>query len=263
MYIGKLGTQSNNLNITSINYSAQAKCQELYGKNQDEENTDVVTLSPAGKNQSMIKQLMNQKEFIQERKQSLLESGSESGSESMNDKLKEYDEQLEAIDEQIAQLQTNDVEDTETESDTDAETGYIYDKPKNKEEAQTEQLSKLTELSSGVSQAEVISSVKAHISGRISVLKSEIESSYGNIAQKIEDVGELQSRSDNLESQTAEKLGEINESAHASQITTTVSTVEESSKAQPEMNESSSTISFVEEENINAYTQSKEENISN
>lgn len=261
MYIGKLGTQSNNLNITSINRSAQAKCQELYGKNQDEEDTDVVTLSPAGKDQSMIKQLMNQKEFIQERKQSLLESDGESDSESMNDKLKEYDEQLEAIDEQIAQLQTNDVE--ETESDTDAETGYIYDKPKTKEEAQTEQLSAITELSSGVSQAEVISTVKDHIDGRISVLKSEIESTNGNIAQKIEDVSELQSRSDSLVSQTAEKLGEINESAHASQTTTAVSTQEESSKTQPEINESNSSISVVEEENKNAFTQTKEENLSN
>lgn len=208
MYIGKMETQPAKINIASINRSAHEKYQALYGKNKEKEQTDDVRISPAGKKQSMLKQLMNQKQFIMDRKQSMLDSDQASGSDSMNEKLKEYEKQLKAIDEQIAQLQSDKPD--EAESDSNDQTGTIYKKPKSKEEAQSEQLNEITKLSSGVSQTEVISSVKDHIDGKIKVLKSEIESSYGNTKQKIEDVGRLQSQSDQLAVQKSEKLGEIN-----------------------------------------------------
>ena len=126
----------------------------------------------------------------------------------MNEKLKQYEKQLKAIDDQIAQLQTDDPDDAKPDSND--QTGTIYKKPKSKEEAQSEQLNEITKLSSGVSQAEIISSVKDHIDGKIKVLKSEIESGNGNTKQKIEDVSRLQNQSDQLATQKSEKLGEIN-----------------------------------------------------
>lgn len=207
MYIGKMGTQPANINITSINRSAHEKYQALYGKSKEKEQTDDVKISPAGKKQSMLKQLMNQKQFILERKQSTLDSDQASGADSMNEKLKEYEKQLKAIDEQIAQLQTE--EPDESESDPNSETGHIYKKPKSKEEAQSEQLSEITKLSSGVSQAKVISSTKDHIDGKINLLKSEIKYGYGNTEHKIMEAGELQSKSNQLAAQTSEKIGEI------------------------------------------------------
>ncbi|MGC6176585.1 hypothetical protein [Lacrimispora sp. 38-1] len=208
MYIGKMETQPAKINIASLNRSAHQKYQALYGKNKEKEQTDDVKISPAGKKQSMLKQLMNQKQLILERKQAMLDSDQANGADSMNEKLKEYENQLKAIDEQIAQLQTDEPDDAK--SDSDDQTGTIYKKPKSKEEANSEQLNEITKLSSGVSQTEVISSAKDHIDRKIKVLKSEIESGYGNTKQKIEDVGRLQSQSDELATQKSEKLGEIN-----------------------------------------------------
>jgi len=211
MYIGKMETQPAKINIASINRSAHQKYQALYGRDKEKEQTDDVKISPAGKKQSMMKQLMNQKQFILERKQEMLDSDQANGADSMNEKLKEYEKQLKAIDEQIAQLQTDEPDDAK--SDSNDQTGTIYKKPRSKEEAQAEQLNEITKLSSGVSQTEVISSAKDHIDGKINLLKSEIESGYGNTKQKIEDVGKLQSQSDKLAAQKSEKLGEVNKAA--------------------------------------------------
>lgn len=231
MYIGKMETQPAKINIASINRSAHEKYQALYGKNKEKEQSDDVRISPAGKKQSMLKQLMNQKQFILDRKQSMLDADQESGSDSMNEKLKEYEKQLKAIDEQISQLQTD--EPDEAESDSNDQTGTIYKKPKSKEEAQSEQLNEITKLSSGVSQTEVISSAKDHIDGKIKVLKSEIESNYGNTEQKIEDVGRLQSQSGQLAVQKSEKLGEINMAA-STQAETIESSIETDNETEKE-----------------------------
>ncbi|MFW6680530.1 hypothetical protein ACOAOT_23180 [Lacrimispora sp. AGF001] len=211
MYIGKMGNQPAKINIASINRSADNKYEAIYGKSKENKKTDEVSISPAGKKQSMLKQLMDQKQRIMEQKQSMLDSDQANGSESMNDKLKEFEQQLKAIDDQIAQLQAD--ESDKSESDSKDDTGKIYKKPKTKEDAQAEQMSAITKLSSGVSQAEIISSAKDMIDGKINVLKSEIKQGYGNTDQKIEAASRLQSRSDQLVAKASEKIGEVNETA--------------------------------------------------
>jgi hypothetical protein len=211
MYIGKMENQPAKINIASINRSANNKYEAIYGKSKESKQTDDVSISPAGKKQSMLKQLMDQKQMILERKQSMLDSDQANGTDSMNEKLKEYEKQLKAIDDQIAQLEAD--ESDKSESDSNEKTGYIYEKPKSKEEAQSEQMNAITKLSSGVSQAEVISSAKDRIDGKINVLKSEIKHGNGNTEQKIADAAVLQSRSDQLTAQTSEKIGEINKTA--------------------------------------------------
>ncbi|WP_077613215.1 hypothetical protein [Clostridium sp. Marseille-P2415] len=208
MYIGKLAGQSSGLDVNAINRTAANKHEALYGKKDEKENKDVVTISPAGKNQSLIEQLMKQKDFLQERKQSLLDSAAENGSGDFDMQLKEYEKQLKDLDEQITQLQTEQAEDTEPEDNT----GKIYEKPKTKEEAQMDQLNDIAAVSSGSDQAEVITSAKNQVDGRIRVLSAEINSGHGNTESKIEQVAELESRSQKLSSQIAEKLGETNDS---------------------------------------------------
>ncbi|NNJ30671.1 hypothetical protein [Lacrimispora defluvii] len=222
MYIGKMETQPAKINIASINRSAKNKYQAIYGKSKESKQTDDVSISPAGKKQGMLKQLMDQKQRILEQKQSMLDSDQANGSESMNDKLKEFEMQLKAIDDQIAQIQAD--ESDKSEPYFIDETGKIYKKPKSKEDAQAEQMSAITKISSGVSQAEVISSAKAMIDGKINVLKSEIKQGYGNTDQKIEAASRLQSRSDQLAAKTSEKMGEINKTAAAMTNNATEST---------------------------------------
>lgn len=211
MYIGKMETQSTKINIASINRSANNKYEAIYGKSKESKKTDEVSISPAGKKQSMLKLLMDQKQRIMEQKQSMLDSDQANGSENMNDKLKEFEMQLKAIDDQIAQIQADESDKSGPYFNDD--TGKIYKKPKSKEDAKAEQMSAITKLSSGVNQAEIISSAKDMIDGKINVLKSEIKQGYGNTDQKIEAASRLQSRSDQLVAKTSEKMGEVNEAA--------------------------------------------------
>ena len=216
MYIGKMDTQVRNTAIASINRSIEASTQAPYGTQKKKEQFDLVSLSPAGKKQNMMKQLMQQKEWLQEKKQSLLESDKDGGAEGISETLKELDKQLEALDQEITQLNTKDEE--KSDSDSNDKIGHVYDKPKSKEEKQSEQLSQITNLASGVAQVKVISSAKDHLDGRINVLKSEIQSGTGNTEKKIADVSELKSRSEELTPQAAEQLDKIKEQINQSKL---------------------------------------------
>lgn len=243
MFIGKMDGQTSGINIQAINRSAAQKA----GKSPEEAasragQNDTLSLSPAGKKQSLIDQLMKQKEFLEERKQSFMDQASENGSPSM-EQLKEFEKQLKNIDEQIAQLQSEQMSETE-ETEEDKE-GIIYEKPKTKEEAETQQIAQLTSMASNMEQAEVISSVKDQVDGRTRVLKAEIKSGNGNIESKIEEAAKLTSQSQQLTADMAEKVQETNasmaeaepvkaEEANASMAQTAPVKAEEASEAQKE-----------------------------
>lgn len=210
MFIGKMDAQTSGINIQAINRSAALKAgkspeeiEERAGQN------DTLTISPAGKKQGLIDQLMKQKEFLEERKQSVMDNASENGTSSM-EQLKEYEEQLKNIDEQIAQLQSEQMNDTE-ETRGDKE-GIIYEKPKTQEEAKTAQIDQLTSLAANLDQAEVISSVKDQVDGKARVLKAEIKSINGANDSKIEEVADLEKRSEQLTADIAAKVQETNAS---------------------------------------------------
>lgn len=204
MNISTLSSNAGGLNIQSINRSAATKNEALNGIKTEKAGTDVATISPAGKKQSMIEQLMKQKEYLQERKQSLIDSATENGSTDLDQQLKEYEQQMKDIDEQITKLQTEDKE----KKESDDTTGMIYEKPKTKEEVQTDQLNGLTALSNGTDQTEVLSSVKGKLDGQITVMNAEVHSMNGSTESKIEKISELKSRSQKISSDIAEKLGD-------------------------------------------------------
>lgn len=204
MNISTLSSNAGGLNIQSINRSAATKNEALNGIKAEKTGTDVATISPAGKKQSMIEQLMKQKEYLQERKQSLIDSAAENGSTDLEQQLKEYEQQMKDIDEQITKIQTEDKE----KKESDDTTGMIYEKPKTKEEIQTDQLNGLTTLSNGTDQTEVLSSVKGKLDGQITVMNAEVHSMNGSTESKIDKISELKSRSQKISSDIAEKLGD-------------------------------------------------------
>lgn len=208
MFIGKVDGQNSGLNISSINRTAAHKLEQIQGQKQQEEKRDQVILSPGGRKQSLLEQMMKQKELLQERKQALVERASENGAQGIQEELDAYEEQIKQIDEQIAQLQAEQTEVKEKEEQGPS----IYEKPKTEEQAKAEQLEDITKLSAAESQAEQISSVQGKMDGRVRVLKAEIKSGYGNIEAKLEEAGELESRSQKLSSEIAGKLNEVNES---------------------------------------------------
>lgn len=214
MYIGKVEGQIQGLNVNAINRSTARNLGTEQGQNQKAVRMDRVDISPRGKKQSLIEQLMKQKDLIQENKQAAIDRSVEQGSGNIQQQLDEYDQQLKDIDEQITQLQAEQVEE-DGKAEEDGESS-IYENPKTKEELQMEQLSDLTKLSAVSDQAEVMSSVQNKVDGRVSVLKAEVKTGWGNIEGKLEEISALESRSRQLTPEIAGDLQEIN-----SQITAT------------------------------------------
>lgn len=206
MYIGKISEQSADLKVSAINRSAANKNEEITGIKK-EEIRDVVAISPVGKKQTRIEQLMKQKQNLMELRDSKIANAAESGQNIQKD-LDEYEQQLKDIDEQIAKVQTESQDDVKGE---DSETG-IYENPRTAETAQQEQMIQLTELAASRDKAAMISSVKDKADGEIAVLKSEVKSGYGNIEKKLEDISALETQSEELTGDIANILEETNAS---------------------------------------------------
>ncbi len=71
-----------------------------------------------------------------------------------------------------------------------------------------DQLDDLTALTNGTDHAEVITSVKNQIDGKIRAMNAEVHSINGSTASKLEKIAQLESRSNKLTSEIAEKLGD-------------------------------------------------------
>lgn len=142
-------------------------------------NRDTVTLSPQGQKQSMVQQLMSQKDLIQECKNNLMEKGVEQGYLD-EAKLKEYDEQLKAIDEQIAQAMTQ-------EPETDKTTGQNADGTSDQDD--------ITKVSMNLEQSQTVLSVQNRLDGQIRVLEDEIKSDGSRASDgKIERLADMKAQ---------------------------------------------------------------------
>lgn len=142
-------------------------------------NRDTVTLSPQGQKQSMVQQLMSQKDLIQECKNNLMEKGVEQGYLD-EAKLKEYDEQLKAIDEQIAQAMTQ-------EPETDKTTGQKADGTSDQDD--------ITKVSMNLEQSQTVLSVQNRLDGQIRVLEDEIKSDGSRASDgKIERLADMKAQ---------------------------------------------------------------------
>ena len=160
-------------------------------------NRDSVFISGQGKKQSVIQQLMNQKQLIQESKDAELKRGLEGGYVNQ-DKIDEYDEQLEMLDKQIAEATAKQFE----EDGDDKESGQISDKKvMAEEEYEQRRMMDIMDLSSGVEQAEVVSSAKAKIES----------DGAGALESKKERLAEIEARSSDLLEQVGEKIADVNE----------------------------------------------------
>lgn len=201
MMIGRIGTQNTGVNAAAINQSVSHKNKEIFGKTQQEEKIQAI-ISPVGKKQNMIQQLMKQKQELTERMHSLSADAAENGLD-IKDQMKQYEKQMESLDEQIAQLQTQRDEEKDKEKE---QTPGIYEKPKTKAEIETERFENILNLSGGIEKATTIEAVKNQIDGRTNVLKAEIKTGNGNIEAKIAEVSELETKSADLSSQIGENI---------------------------------------------------------
>ncbi len=171
-------------------------------------NRDTLSISGQGKKQNIIQQLMNQKQLIQESKDAEMKRGLENGYVNQ-DKIDEYNEQLEMLDKQIAEAAAK-----QAAEEGDEQESKLSDSNKvmSEEEYEQRRMMDILDLSSGVEQAETISSAKEKMDGEARVLKAEIKSDGGKaLESKRERVQEIEARSADLLEQVGEKISDTNE----------------------------------------------------
>ena len=182
---------------------------------------DFVFISPQGKKQSIIRQLMDQKQLIQESRDAELKRGLEGGYVNQ-DKIDEYDQQLEMLDKQIAEAAAKQFEEDGEETGS---ASAADNKVMTEEEYEKRKMMDIMNLSSGVEQAETVASAKVKMDGEARVLKAEIKSDGGSASEsKMERIKEIESRSSDLLEQAGEKIADINENAAESKSNVNVPT---------------------------------------
>ena len=202
MMIGKMNSQNKGISIAAINQSIAHKNEAITGKKQEVKISAVI--SPVGKKQSMLQQLMKQKQDLTDRMNSLSASALEKGTD-VKSTMEEYRKQLEALNEQILKMQM------EQEDKEDDEKTGVYKKPKTKAEVEAQKMKDIMSLSSSNKQVEIVSSAKEQMDGKANVLKAEIKTGNGNIKSKMEKVAELESKSANLSSDIGKRLVDVND----------------------------------------------------
>lgn len=225
--IGKIGTQSTGINVAAVNRSIAHKSESTMGKKQAQKQIQAV-ISPMGKKQSMIQQLMKQKQYLTERMNSLSVEAGEAGI-NIQDRIDEFRKQMEEIDAQILKLQSQ-----QEEKEEDSNKSGIYEKPKTKEEVEMARMNDILSLASSSDQADVISATKDQVDGRTNVLKAEIKTGNGNLEAKMEEIAELEARSKDLASQISSKLQEVNEQVEYLHEENTVEAEEQGKNVQAE-----------------------------
>lgn len=213
--------QSNIMNVHRINQSITARNGNRGSAQLSKaERRDSVTISPGGKRNHLLEQLIKQKATITDQKNSLISSTLENGGtlDTIKAQLENYDEQMKSVDEQIAELMAK-----ETEKQTEALKKQEESTPKTEEEIQSKRLSNITSLSSDLEQAKVISSVQTQVDGGARALKAEIELDKSRastpgatelIAKKEATLFDVQEKSLDLTSQISEKISDINENTN-------------------------------------------------
>ena len=182
---------------------------------------DFVFISPQGKKQSIIRQLMDQKQLIQESRDAELKRGLEGGYVNQ-DKIDEYDQQLEMLDKQIAEAAAKQFEEDGEETGS---ASAADNKVMTEEEYEKRKMMDIMNLSSGVEQAETVASAKVKMDGEARVLKAEIKSDGGSASEsKMERLKEIEARSSALLEQAGEKIADINENAAESKSNVNVPT---------------------------------------
>ena len=202
MRVNSLG--SSQIFSTYFNNQNPAK-QNMHTVSAAFQNKDVLTISNKGKNESLIQQLLNQKKLIEENKNALLKNGLENGYIDQ-EKLDNFDEQLKAIDEQIAKAYSN---------NTDYETEHKdTNKHLTKEEYNQQKLNDIVSISGSLKNSATALSVKEKLSGEKNILKSEIKSDGGNASEsKFKRITEIDAKTSDIMEKASKLLSDIKNSA--------------------------------------------------
>lgn len=210
MRLSGIGTNNSLFNIGVINKQLSRANENKNAQNNlsiQQRNRDSVFISGQGKQKSIIQQLMNQKQMIQECKDTEMTRGLEDGYVNQ-DKLDEYDKQLEMIDKQIAEATVEQSTEDNKEKDTNSTDNNVM----TEEEYEQRKLMNIMNVSSQIDQIEVVSEVKGKLDGEAKVLKAEIESDGSRALEiKKDRVNEIENKTSDLLKQIGDKAANIND----------------------------------------------------
>ena len=194
----------------------QMKSENRGNSNLPGGDRDTVTISFLGQNSnSRIRNLMEQKQSLLERKNQWVNSALENGQDikSIHDMLESYEEQLNELEQQISQEMAR----QNSGQPEKAQSSKKNNEPKTKQAIEQERISNLAELSSGMSQIRTVQSSQTQVEGEARVLESEIKMDKGRmgdteiIAKKEEKLAQLQQKAAELTANTVKISREINE----------------------------------------------------
>ncbi len=168
---------------------------------------------------------MKQKMDITEQKNVLIGKTLEKGGEldSIKPQLEAYEEQIKNIDTQIAETMAKEIQ-KQAEKQAEKMKPKDDNKPKTKEEIQSERFANISSLSADLQQAKTMSSIKARVDGDSHILKLEIKLdkayaalSEGALKAKVEHkeaaLADMEQKSLHLASKMADKFADISEKA--------------------------------------------------
>ncbi len=199
-------------NTYGLNQSIANKGADSTGAKEQDERRDLFLLSPQSAARSHLANLMKLKTELTDRKNELLKTVKDGGSiDSIKGQLDFYDEQIENIDQQIADAMAAEM-DKKKEQDEEKRQA---DEPVTREEALTRRMNDITGLSDSIGRIQVMDSAKAAIDGRIKVLRSELELDAlnndrpGASPYKKEQIAELEKRSKDLSQEIGTRLVQL------------------------------------------------------
>ena len=198
----KIGKTENNINGSN----------KQNGQINKRNDRDTVLISAQGRKQSIIEQLMKQKQDIIERKNEVKISADEKGYD-VTEQLKAYEEQIKQIDEQISQIQSEEANES-NDNKIDLKSTYKQEQ-KTEEEIQNENLTKISNIAISNEFTEIVSNVKNQIDNRVNILETELklDASRGLFSEeKIEEISELKAQSSSVSNDIGEMVNDTNKS---------------------------------------------------
>lgn len=211
MRLSGIGGGSNSFNLEAVNQKInrnKSLKEQQSNSAMQLGNRDSVFISKRGKQNSMIQQLMDQKQLIQECKDAEMQRGLEHGYVNQ-EKIDEYDKQLELLDKKIAEAATKQSVNGEDKKDTgQKDNGDIV---LTREEYEKKKFTDMMNLSSSLEESDIILSVREKMDGEASVLKAQIKSDGGRVSEsKLERIAQIEEKSAQLLEGAGEKISHIN-----------------------------------------------------
>ena len=195
------------------------------------ERKDTWALSGKNRAGAIIEQLQQQKEQIKQNRSKLIAATLEEGGtmESIEAQLDVFDQRLQTLDEQIAQvkqLETQKIAQQEEEEKTPAEK-----QPKTKEEAEQKQMAAVSKLTAGIDQVKELYQIKRRTGQELKIANLEIELDMRNtglvLESSLQEREKLMQSVAKADSQTAQALGEVQKENEEQQEQTSADKAEE------------------------------------